>query len=124
MNYFTSRGKSFLYAFKGIKHLMLGEPNALIHLIAAITAVLFGIYFQISTNEWLWICLAIVLVFICEIINTAIENLGDVITKDYNKSIEKAKDLGAAATFLAALFSIVVALIIFLPKIKAFFYTI
>ena len=120
MNYFKSRIKSFSYALKGFKWL-LQEPNALIHLVAAVIVVLLSFYLAISTAEWLWIILAIVLVFITEILNTAIENLADAVTKDENTLIGKAKDLGAAATLLAALFSIVVAFIIFFPKIKAFF---
>lgn len=120
MNYFKSRIKSFAYALKGFLWL-LKEPNALIHLVAAGITVVVSFYFDISTAEWLWIILAIVLVFITEILNTAIEYLADVVTKEENTLIGKAKDLGAAATLLAALFSVFVALIIFLPKMKAFF---
>jgi len=117
MNYFKSRIKSFYFAINGLKHLIVNEPNASIHLVAAIVAILLGFYFKLSLAEWLWIILSILFVFITEILNTAIENLADAVTKDNNKLIGKAKDLGAVATLLAAIFALIVAVFVFGQKL-------
>ncbi|MCU4165945.1 diacylglycerol kinase family protein [Carboxylicivirga caseinilyticus] len=120
MKQHQSRLKSFRCAFKGIFILIKDEANARIHLIAAVLAVVLGLFLKLNVNEWLWVVLAIFLVFIMELVNTAIENVADAVSKDYNKFLGKAKDLGAAATLLATIFALIIALFVFVPKILMF----
>ena len=89
----------------------------MIHLVIAIATICLGICLSISSFEWVIIIFLIGIVFIAELFNTAIEKLGDLITKDYNESIKKAKDFSAAAVFIAALTAVVIGLIIFIPKL-------
>ena len=110
------RIKSFIYAFKGLIVLFKEEPHARFHLCAAIVAIVLGIYLKISTGEWLSVIFCIGLVIATEAINSAIENLGDAISKEYHVHIEKAKDLGAAGVLLAAVTATIVGGIIFIPK--------
>ncbi len=117
MPYLKERIRSFKYAFSGLKHLVVGEPNARIHLVAALLAVLLGFYLELDRTEWLWILLSIVLVITTEAINASIEALADAITEEYDEKIKIAKDLAAAATLIVAIFSLVVALFIFVPKL-------
>jgi undecaprenol kinase/diacylglycerol kinase (ATP) len=56
-----------------------------------------------------------------ELINTSVENLVDVISFRYNYNAKKIKDISAAATLTLTLTAIAVGLIIFIPKIIAFF---
>ena len=56
-----------------------------------------------------------------ELLNTAIENLVDIIMFEYNASAKKIKDISAAATLILTLASVVVGLIIFIPKIVEYF---
>ncbi|MCU4176165.1 diacylglycerol kinase [Carboxylicivirga sp. N1Y90] len=116
MTFFVNRLKSFGYAFKGFVCLFK-ETNAIIHLIAAVIVVVISSILHISSSEWLWITLSICLVFMAESFNTAIEYLADEITSDRNKNIGRAKDLGAAATLMTAIFAVVVASIILFPKL-------
>ena len=83
---------------------------------AAIIAVIAGFIFQISKLEWLAIVFAIGLVFILEIINTAIEHLANFMSPDKHDAIKKIKDLAAAAVLIAAITAFIIGLIIFLPK--------
>ena len=53
--------------------------------------------------------------------NTAIENLCDLYTTEYNEKIKIIKDIGAGAVTLAAIASVCVGLIMFLPKILILF---
>ena len=107
---------SFRYAFRGIGKLFQSEVNARIHLAATLVVITAGLYFKLSLSEWLWIILAITLVFILEMVNTAIEELCDLIDDQFNKRIEKIKDISAGAVLFGALFAICVACAIFLPR--------
>ncbi len=109
--------RSFKFAFEGIISLISTEPNARIHLAAGILAIILGITFRIRELEWLFLIVAIAIVFITELINSSIEKIADLIEPDYNPKIKTIKDLSAAAVLVSALASIVTGGIIFLPRI-------
>ncbi|AIM37335.1 diacylglycerol kinase family protein [Sphingobacterium sp. SG20118] len=115
---FQDRAKSFTYAFDGFKVLFAEEHNARIHLVATVVTVIAGFYFDISTVEWMIILLCIGSVFALEIVNSAIENLADLVCQEQNSLVKKAKDLAAAAVLVAAIVAAIIAIIIFIPKIK------
>lgn len=110
------RRKSFGYAFQGIATFFRTQHNAWIHVVAALLAVLTGFYLEINRNGWLWIILAIALVFITEMLNTAIEFLCDHISPEIHPNIKKVKDIAAAAVLIASLTAIAIGVIIFLPE--------
>ncbi|MCB0430075.1 MAG: diacylglycerol kinase family protein [Flavobacteriales bacterium] len=113
---------SFRYAFAGIKALIRDEHNARIHLVATLCAVAAGFYFRISSFEWIAVAVAIGLVFITEAINTAIEQLADVVSPGKNERIGRIKDLAAAAVLLSAITAVVIGLVVFGPKVMAWFH--
>lgn len=117
MNYFAKRIAAFRYAFKGIWQMLGHETHALIHLIAAIGVVIAGFLFKISSLEWCVICLCIGGVFMAEAFNTAIEKLADKICREEDPLIGTAKDISAGAVLLFAISTIVIAGIIFIPKL-------
>lgn len=110
------RIKSFSFAWNGLKTLFVEEHNARIHLAVTLVVITLGLAFEISVSEWIFLCLIIGLVFSCEILNSAIENICDLVSPGYNEYIKKAKDLGAAATLVSAIFAIIIGLLIFVPK--------
>jgi len=114
---FTKRLASFRYAANGLKILIREEHNARIHLFAVCCVVGAGVLFKISKGEWIAIIFCIGLVFALELINSAIENTADLISKERNEMIKKIKDLSAGAVLIAAIAAAVIGLIIFLPKI-------
>ncbi len=105
--------KSYKYAVKGLKHLLMFENNARIHLAASVFVLALSAYFRIEKAEWLWIILAITLVWTMELLNTAIEKIVDFISPEFHPAAGKIKDLGAAAVLIAAIFALIVGLIIF-----------
>jgi len=113
----TDRIKSFGFAFEGIAVFFKTQHNAWIHLLAAIMAVAAGFYFRIASEEWCWIVTAIALVFITEMFNTAIEFLCDAVSPEIHPQIKKVKDVSAAAVLLSSIAAVVIALVIFSPKI-------
>jgi undecaprenol kinase/diacylglycerol kinase (ATP) len=108
---------SFKYAFNGLFFIIKTQTNMLIHIAASIIVVAAGFYFKINQNQWLAIILSIALVFIAEIVNTAIEEIVNLISPDFNKKAGLIKDIGAAFVLIAAIFAIIIGSIIFFPKI-------
>jgi len=115
--YLVGRIKSFYPAIQGIVKLIQYEKNAAIHLLATIFVIFMGWLLSLTGTEWIFISLAIVLVWITELINTSIEKLTDKSYPDLNPQAKIIKDFSAGAVLLAAIFSVVVAIIIFFPKL-------
>ena len=115
------RVESFKYALNGLKIVFIEEHNARIHLIVSLIVIACGFIFHISTVEWIIICFAIGLVISMEIINSAIENLSDFVSPEHHKLIKKVKDLSAAAVLVCTISSVVIGILVFLPKIAHLF---
>jgi undecaprenol kinase len=113
--------RSFFYALAGIRSCFQSETNFRIHTIAAITAMLFSLFFDISATEWIAVGFCVALVTTMEMINTAIERLCDVVHKEQHAVIKQVKDIAAGAVLLSAVFSSITASVIFLPKIIVYF---
>jgi diacylglycerol kinase len=112
----SKRLKSFGYAISGLKLLFKYEHNLRIHLFAAVFTVIMGFIFKLTGIEWSIILIVISIVFIAEIINSSIEYLADFVSPEFSSLIKIIKDYAAAAVLIAAVFSIIIGLIIFLPK--------
>jgi len=117
----VSRAQSFTHALRGIRIFFITTPNALLQVLAAFAVIILGFYFHISEGEWLAVILTIGLVFIAEIINTAIEIDINLTSPEFHPYARDTKDVAAGAVFFAALVSIIVGLIVFLPHILALF---
>ena len=90
-----------------------------IHLCFAIAAVILGFVLGISEAGWLAVVVCIALVMTLEIVNTAIESVVDLVSPEWHILAKRAKDCAAGAVYLAAFASIVVACIVFLPRLLA-----
>lgn len=113
--------RSFGYAFSGIIRMIGMEQNARIHLLATICAVLLGFGLKISSMEWCIVLILIALVWAAEAFNTSIEKLTDHLFHGYHKTARIVKDFSAGAVLICAIAALICGLIIFLPKIIAFF---
>lgn len=108
--------KSFYFASKGILEALRTERNIQIHSIVAVLVVVVGLYFSLNRMEWLFILIAIIGTITLELVNSSIERVVDLVTEEYHPLAQQAKDIAAGAVFLYAIFSVVVGMIIFLPK--------
>ncbi|GGB14136.1 diacylglycerol kinase family protein [Puia dinghuensis] len=111
-----SRIKSFSHAIAGIRQFILHEHNARIHLVATIGVITAGWLFQVTRLEAAALAAVTGLVWVAEIINTCIERLADLITRERRPEIKIIKDLAAGAVLTAAAIAVVAALFIFIPK--------
>ena len=110
--------QSFGYAFNGIRRMIAQEQNGKIHLLAIFIVTVAGFYFHLSASEWIAIVIVSGGVLAAEAFNTSIEALSDTISPDFNKNIKQVKDFAAGAVLVVTLTSIIVGLLIFLPKIS------
>jgi diacylglycerol kinase (ATP) len=107
--------QSFSHAFRGFVSFFSLEPNSFIHLAAAVAVAIVAWWNHITPFEWLWLLACISLVFITEMLNSAIEKLCDVVEPEQHPQIKIIKDISAAAVLLASIFSVVVGIIILGP---------
>jgi undecaprenol kinase len=111
-------GQSLHHAWGGVVHVVKQERNMRFHLLAAVGAILLGWLLKVSTLEWLWLALAIFTVISAEFTNTVVEALVDLIVHHhYDLGAKYAKDAAAGAVLCAAVFAVVVGLLIFLPRL-------
>jgi len=112
--------KSFKFAFSGLKTAILKGRNFRIQLTIGIVAVTLGIVYKISSFEWLDLILIIASVLILELINTAIEEVVNIVSPEIQERAKIAKDVSAGAVLIASIASVFIGAFIFLPKIIHF----
>lgn len=114
-----ARYKSFRCALRGIAAVLESQPNTWYMLAATVGVVIGGVAFHLEALEWGLVCSAIIVVWMGEIFNSAIEFLTDLVSPEYHPLAEKAKDAAAGAVFLAVCYSLAIAAIIFGPRFLA-----
>ena len=63
--------------------------------------------------------LCIIAVFSLEMLNTAVESIVDLVSPEWNRLAMVAKDCAAGSVFVAAIGSLVVAAIVYIPPLVA-----
>lgn len=111
------RIRSFSYAWAGVKEAFQTEHNTWIHLFLTALAVLLGAVFRITPGEWLALIIVIALVWMAELFNTCIEKIMDFLSREKHPQIKIIKDMAAAAVMIAAIAAVLIACIIFIPKL-------
>lgn len=106
---------SFTAAFSGLKYAFSTQPNFRIHLGATLLMLGLAWFFQISRLEFLILLFTITLVLIAEMINTSLEAATDLLTPEYQSQAKIAKDVAAGMVLLAAILSVIIGLVIFIP---------
>jgi diacylglycerol kinase len=105
--------KSFGYAYQGLIEAIKDQLNLRIQFAAAFFVILAGFYFRITAVEWAIILVTISVVISLELVNTAIENLVDLITLEKNPLAGKVKDIAAAAVLFSSLAAVVIGFVVF-----------
>lgn len=112
--------KKFKYAFQGIVHAVMGDTSFVTHITVAVIVCIFCFIFNLTTIEIMFVLSAIFSVLITELINTAIEESINLFTTEIKRGAMIAKDSAAGAVLLATIYSVLVATIVFVPKIYTF----
>ncbi|WP_339756574.1 diacylglycerol kinase family protein [uncultured Winogradskyella sp.] len=117
-SFIINRLKSVGYAFKGMLILIKTEASIKTQVFTALVVTFAGFYFEISKTEWIAQIGMIGLVMSIEGMNTAIEYIADFIHPEYHKKIGLIKDIAAGAVFIASVVAVVIAGIIYIPKLS------
>ncbi|MBL7812989.1 MAG: diacylglycerol kinase family protein [Bacteroidetes bacterium] len=104
-------------ASKGLYYAIRTQRNLKIQFVIAILAIITGLWLKITRLEWaaIWLCIGLVIGL--EIMNSAIETLLNKLHPGHDPEIGKAKDLAAAAVWIASIASLFTGLYIFLPRL-------
>ncbi len=115
------RARSFNNAFRGLGIMIKTQHNAWVHISAAFVAIILGFFFQISLMEWAVLVLAMGFVLGAEAFNTAMEIDIDLTSPTYHPYARDTKDVAAGAVLISVIVAVVIGLIIFVPKMIAFY---
>lgn len=110
---------SFNYAISGVVYALRTQRNMRIHVTAAVLTLIAALILGVDTLGLVAVVFAISLVFVTELINTALEAAVDVATTTFDPLAKVAKDVAAGAVLVAATNALVIAyLVLFDPVTK------
>lgn len=109
--------KSFGFAYEGIKTEFKKGRNFRIQIMIGMLATAMGLVLGISTQEWIVLILLIAIVLILELVNTAIEEIINIVSPEIRPEAKIAKDVSAGAVLIASVAAILIGVTLFLPKI-------
>ena len=115
MRFFFRVARKFAHAFRGLRLAFSTDNSFKFHFGVSIIAVGLGFWLGPDLTGWALITLAIGLVFVAELFNTAIEYLVRMFTSEYHELAEKLLDISAGAVLFASITSIALAVFVFVP---------
>ncbi|KOS01265.1 MULTISPECIES: diacylglycerol kinase family protein [Paenibacillus] len=104
---------TFRYAAEGVMYALRTQVNMRIHVAVALLVIVAGLTLHISRLDWLFVCVAIAIVIVAELFNTAVEATVDLISPDIHPLAKAAKDTAAGAVLLAAVFAVIIGIFVF-----------
>lgn len=113
--------RSLRFAANGIYHFFRRERNGQIQGVIALLVIVAGVFLGVSRIEWLALLICTGLVISLEMLNSAIERICNMYTTEFHPAIKIIKDVAAAAVLWAAIVSLVIGVIVFVPYIIALF---
>jgi diacylglycerol kinase (ATP) len=109
--------KSFTYAFEGITYALNSDQNLIIHFIVAMIVIAAGMILKVTPNEMAILGITILFVIATEMINTALEKMVDLITKEHRMEAKIAKDVSSGMVLISAIGAVLIGLLIFIPHL-------
>lgn len=112
-----SRARSFRYAFAGWWYVLRTQHNAWIH--AAISLFVFALAFwlQLPRHDWAVLILTVMVVWMAEFMNTALEAVVDMVMPRPHPLAKIAKDVAAAAVLVGAAGAVLIGLLLLGPPL-------
>jgi diacylglycerol kinase len=114
-----SRARSFRYAFAGWWYVLRTQHNAWIHALVSTAVFILGFWLQISRQEWAILLLTIMVIWMAEFLNTALEAVVDMVMPDHHPLAKVAKDVAAAAVLVGAIGATLIGFLILGPPLWA-----
>ena len=109
--------KSFTYSFEGLIQAIRQNQNLRIHMAIAVVVIILGLVLKVSPFGMGILAVLILLVIMAEMVNTALEEMVDLIVTEHRRQAKIAKDVASGMVLVAAIGSAVVGAFIFLPHV-------
>ena len=107
--------KNTKYALEGLVHALKTESSLRLELFAAIFIIIGIFVVEASLEAKLILLVTGILVLIVELLNSAIENVVDLVTQEHQPLAKNAKDIAATAVMFSIILHVVCwALVLFL----------
>lgn len=117
MGFLSRVMKKFGHAFRGLGIAFSTDNSFKVHLLFSFAALTLGVLLRLNLGDWALIVVAIGLVFVAELFNTAIEYLVRMFTTEYHELAEKLLDISAGAVLFASFTALALAAFVFLPRL-------
>ncbi|EES72439.1 undecaprenol kinase [Paenibacillus sp. oral taxon 786 str. D14] len=104
---------SFRYALEGIATSLRTQRHVRFHCVAAVIVIAAAIALSLPARDVALLLLVIALVISLELVNTAIEAVVDLAAPEWHRLGKIAKDAAAGAVLVAAVFAVVIGILIF-----------
>jgi diacylglycerol kinase (ATP) len=104
-------------ALEGIIHTLKSERNMRVHFSVGFLVLMAGIYLKLSNVEFMFLCLAVFFVLVCEMFNTAVEYTVDLINDEFHPLAKIVKDIAAGAVFVAAINAVITGYILLVKSL-------
>ena len=114
----SSRLKSIGYALRGLGFMLKTQRNAWLHLAATVVVILLASFLQVRLEDWRWLIVAMVMVWVAEAFNTAVEYICDVVSPGYSEAVKRAKDIAAGAVLVCAFGAAVIGFLTLWPYVE------
>ena len=111
--------KSFKFAFEGIFHALINEPNFRVQIVIVTLAIIFGKKFGISNTEWGLLAISLGSLLSAEIVNTVVEEVLDhfYLKEEENIAVKVIKDLSAGFVLITSITVLIILILVFGNKI-------
>jgi len=109
---------SFTWAFEGIVYVLRTQRNMRIHVIAGTAALILALVMGVTRLEFIAVLVAVSLVLIAEMFNTALEAAIDATVTHYHPLIKVAKDVAAGAVLVSTVNALAVAYLVFYGRLN------
>ncbi len=106
-------------AIDGIIYAVKTQRHMQYHLFIALAVLVLSLVLDISRIQFILLCVAIVLVLVTEMMNTAIEVVVDMISDVYHPLAKIAKDIAAGVVLIASIGALTLAYLILYPALRS-----
>ncbi len=117
LKFIRGRVDSFNPAFDGLRHVLRSQPNTWIHSIVSVAVIAIGFWVGLDLGAWAIIVLAMGMVWVAELTNSAIEAAVDLASPNHHSLAKIAKDVSAAAVVISVLAAVIVGLLVLGPSL-------
>lgn len=112
--------QSFNHAYRGMVYAVRTQRNMRFHVVASLVVLVVSLLTGVSKLELAALVLAIMIVFVTEMFNTAMEFAVDLVTDEYHVLAKLAKDVGAGTVLVSSIGALLVGYLVLADDLGPF----